>query len=118
MWEQNYVPVAGSLVYSTLVAAIPLVILFYMLGVKRKPSWIAGLSALGAALVLAVAVFGMPVPQAGASMVYGAAFGLFPIGWIVIASLILYRVTLTRANSRSSKTRLARSAKTVVCRLY
>ena len=87
-------PVAGSLLYSTLVAAVPLVILFYMLGVKRKPSWIAGLSALGVALVLAVGIYGMPVPQAGASMVYGAAFGLFPIGWIVIASLILYRVTV------------------------
>ena len=94
MWEQNYVPVAGSLFYSTLVSAVPLVILFYMLGVRRKPSWIAGLSALGVALVLAVAVYRMPVVQAGASIVYGAAFGLFPIGWIVIASLILYRVTL------------------------
>ncbi len=94
MWEQDYVPVAGSLTYSTLVAAVPLVILFYMLGVKRKPSWIAGLSALGVALVLAVGVYGIPAPQAGASIVYGAAFGLFPIGWIVIASLILYRVTV------------------------
>ncbi len=94
MWEQNYLPVADNLGYSTLVAAVPLVILFFMLGVKRKPSWIAGLSALGAALVLAVGIFGMPVAQAGASMVYGAVFGLFPIGWIVIASLILYRVTV------------------------
>ena len=94
MWEQDYMPVAGNLLYSTLVAAVPLVILFYMLGVKRKPSWIAGLSALGVALVLAVGIYGMPAPQAGASMVYGAAFGLFPIGWIVIASLILYRVTV------------------------
>jgi lactate permease len=94
MWEQDYVPVAGNLGYSTLVAAVPLVILFYMLGVRRKPSWIAGLSALGVALVLALGIYGMPAPQAGASMVYGAAFGLFPIGWIVIASLILYRVTL------------------------
>lgn len=94
MWEHNYTPIAGSLGYSTLVAAIPLVILFYMLGVMRKPSWVAGLSALGVAVVLAVGVYGMPVPQAGASMIYGAAFGLFPIGWIVIASLILYRVTL------------------------
>lgn len=94
MWEQDYLPVANNLGYSTVVAAVPLLILFFMLGVKRKPSWMAGLSALGAALVLAVGVFGMPLPQAGASMVYGAAFGLFPIGWIVIASLILYRVTV------------------------
>ena len=94
MWEHDYTPVAGSLGYSTLVAAIPLVVLFYLLGVKRKPSWVAGLSGLGAALILAIGVVGMPIPQAGAAMVYGAAFGLFPIGWIVIASLILYRVTL------------------------
>ena len=65
-----------------------------MLGVIRKPSWIAGLSALGVAVVLAVGIYGMPVPQAGMSMVNGAAFGLFPIGWIVIASLVLYRVTV------------------------
>lgn len=94
MWEQNYLPVAGNLGYSTAIATIPLLLLFYMLGVLRKPSWIAGLTALGAAVVLAVGVFGMPIPQAGASMVYGAAFGMFPIGWIVISSLILYRVTV------------------------
>jgi L-lactate transport len=93
-WQQDYTPIADSLGYSTIAAAIPLVILFYMLGVRRKPGWIAGLTALGAAVVLAVGAYGMPVVQAGASMVYGAAFGLFPIGWIVIASLILYRVTL------------------------
>lgn len=94
MWEQNYLPVAGNLGYSTIVAAIPLLLLFFMLGVKKKPGWISGLTALGAAALLAVGVYGMPVPQAGASMVYGAAIGMFPIGWIVIASLILYRVTV------------------------
>ena len=94
MWEHNYTPVGDSLGLSTLVAAIPLVVLFYLLGVKRKPSWVAGLSGLVVAMILAIGVYSMPVPQAGASMVYGAAFGLFPIGWIVIASLILYRVTL------------------------
>ncbi|MBM42501.1 MAG: lactate permease [Acidobacteria bacterium] len=94
MWQHDYVPVGESLLLSTLVSAIPLVILFYLLGVARKPSWVAGLSALGVSLVLAVGIYGMPAGLAGASMVYGAAFGLFPIGWIVIASLILYRVTL------------------------
>ena len=93
-WQQDYTPIADSLGYSTIAAAIPLLILFYMLGVRRKPGWIAGLTALGAAVVLAVGVYGMPVVPAAAAMVYGAAFGLFPIGWIVIASLILYRVTL------------------------
>jgi lactate permease len=94
VWQQDYYPIAGSLAYSTLVAAIPLLILFYLLGVKRKPSWIAALSALAVAMVLALAVVGMPAPQAFASLVYGAAFGLFPIGWIVFASIMLYRVTV------------------------
>lgn len=94
MWEQNYHPIAGSLAYSALVAAIPLLILFYMLGVKRKPSWMAGLSALGVAFVLAVALVGMPAAQAFASVIYGAAFGLFPIAWIVFASIMLYRITV------------------------
>jgi lactate permease len=94
VWEQNYQPVAGSLAYSTLVVAIPLLILFYLLGVKRKPSWIAALSALAVAVVLALAVAGMPAPRALAALVYGAAFGLFPIGWIVFASILLYRVTI------------------------
>ena len=94
MWEHDYTPIADSLVWSTLISAIPLAVLFYLLGVKRKPSWVAGLGGLGAALVLAIGVYGMPAPQAVAATVHGAAFGLFPIGWIVIASLILYRVTL------------------------
>ena len=79
MWEQNYTPVAESLSASTVVAAIPLVILFVMLGVIRKPSWVAGLSALGVAVVLAVGIYGMPVPQAGMTMVMGAAFGLLSL---------------------------------------
>ncbi len=94
MWEQNYYPIAGSLAYSTLAAAIPLLILFYMLGVKRKPSWMAALFALGVAIVLALAVVGMPPTQALTSVIYGAAFGMFPIAWIVFASIMLYRVTV------------------------
>ncbi len=94
MWEQNYHPVAGNLWYSALVAAVPLVVLFYLLGVKRKPSWMAALSGLAAAWVVALAVFHMPVQQALAATLYGAAFGLFPIGWIVFAAIVLYRVTV------------------------
>ena len=50
MWQQNYEPVGGSLVASALVAAIPIVVLFFMLGVKRRPAWMAALAALGVAL--------------------------------------------------------------------
>ena len=94
MWEQNYEPVAGSLGWSALVAAVPLLVLFYMLGVKRKPSWMAALAALVSAWVVALAVYKMPLQQALASTVYGAAFGLFPIGWIVFSSILLYRLAV------------------------
>jgi lactate permease len=51
MWQQNYEPVGGSLGLSAIVAAIPIIVLFVILGVMRKPAWMAALSALGAAMV-------------------------------------------------------------------
>ena len=49
MWQQNYQFAGGSLGYSALIAATPLLLLFYLLGVRRRPAWVAGLSALGVA---------------------------------------------------------------------
>jgi lactate permease len=94
MWQQNYMPVAGSLGLSALIAAIPIFVLLFLLGVLRKPSWIASLAGLGAAAVVAAGVYGMPVDKLFATITYGAAFGLFPIGWVVFAAILLYRVTL------------------------
>jgi len=94
MWQQNYEPVAGSLGVSAAVAAIPILVLFFMLGVKRTPAWMAATSALGSALVVALFVYGMPVSMALVSTVYGAAFGLFPIAWIVFTSIMLYRLAV------------------------
>src|SRR5438094_951624 len=78
MWNQNYTPIAGSLGLSALVAAIPIFVLLYLLGVKRKPSWIAALAGLAAASLMAVFAYGMPVGKLFSSVVYGAANGLFP----------------------------------------
>ncbi len=94
MWEHNYQPVGGSLGLSAIVAAIPLLVLFYMLGVKRKPSWLAATSALGTAFVVALLGFRMPAQLAITSVAYGVAFGLFPIAWIVFTSILLYRLTV------------------------
>src|SRR6516225_5562887 len=94
MWQHNYEPVAGSLLASALVATIPIVVLFVMLGVLRKPAWMSALSALGSALVVALSVYGMPVQLAVVSTLYGAAYGLFPIAWIVFASIMLYRLAV------------------------
>src|SRR5829696_9718079 len=94
MWQQNYEPVAGSLAWSALVAAIPIAVLFLMLGVWRKPSWMAALTALGVAFVLALGVYGMPAPLALMAALTGAAYGLFPISWIVFSSIVLYRLAV------------------------
>jgi lactate permease len=94
MWQHNYEPLGGSLALSSLVAAVPVLVLFVMLGVKRKPAWMAASTALGSAFVLAIAAYGMPVHLALLSALYGAAFGIFPIAWIVFASILLYRLAV------------------------
>src|SRR5690348_13470217 len=94
MWSQNYSPVGGSLGLSALVAGIPIFTLLFLLGVRRKPAWIAGLSGLAATMFIAVVFYGMPVRNAAAAVSYGAGFGLFPIGWIVFWAVLLYRLTV------------------------
>jgi len=94
MWQHNYHPVGGSLVASSLAAAVPIFVLFLMLGVLRKPAWMSAFAALASALVVALAVYGMPVQLAVISILYGAAYGLFPIAWIVFSSIMLYRLAV------------------------
>src|SRR5262245_58429971 len=94
MWQHNYEPIGGSLAASTAVAAIPIVVLFVMLGVLRKPSWMAALSALASAFVIALLAYGMPAKLALISATYGAAYGLFPIAWVVFASIMMYQLAV------------------------
>jgi L-lactate permease len=94
MWQQNYTPVADSIALSTLVAAIPIFTLLFLLGVKRKPAWMASLAGLAATVLVAAAVYRMPPTMIATSVGYGAAFGLFPIGWVVFTAILLYRVTI------------------------
>ncbi len=94
MWQHNYEPVAGSLGVSALVAAMPILVLFLMLGVLRKPAWMAAVAALGSALLVALVAYRMPPGLALVSTVYGAAYGVFPIAWIVFTSIMLYRLAV------------------------
>ena len=94
MWQQIYTPVGNSLPLSALVAALPIFALLVLLGVMRKPAWMASLAGLGAAAVVAFCVYGMPLGLLAGTVTYGAAFGLFPIGWVVFSAILLYRVTL------------------------
>lgn len=94
MWQQNYIPLFDSVGVSALAAALPIFALLLLIGVLRKPAWVAALAGLGSAVLLAIAVYGMPVRLVASSIAYGAAFGLFPIGWIVFWAVVLYRVTV------------------------
>jgi len=95
MYQQVFDPVSDSLGLSAIFAALPLVALFVLLGgVKTKAHW-AGLAALAVALVVAVAVYSMPVGQAVLSATEGAAFGLFPIMWIVVNAIWVYNMTVS-----------------------
>jgi lactate permease len=94
MYKQVFDPVGDSLGLSSIFAAIPIVVLFVLLGgIKMKAHW-AALISLASAIVVAIAVYGMPVGQALDSAAEGAAFGIFPIMYIVIVALWIYNMTV------------------------
>ncbi|MCW2652458.1 MAG: L-lactate transport [Mycobacterium sp.] len=94
MYKQDLDPIAHSLGWSSLVAAVPLLLLFVMLGVLRITAWVASLVSLAVALAIGIAVYGMPVGQALLAGTEGAAFGFFPILWIVINAIWVYQMTV------------------------
>jgi len=95
VFEQVLDPVGGSLGLSALCAVLPLLTLFILLGALRVKAWIAGLSALAVAIVVSIFFFDMPVGQSFLAATEGAAFGFFPILWIVINAIWVYNLTVT-----------------------
>jgi lactate permease len=93
MYKQVLDPVSHSLAATSLFAIAPLLALFVLLGVLRMKAQWAALLALGVAIVVALAVYSMPVGQAGDAALEGAAFGFFPIMWIVINALWIFNLT-------------------------
>src|SRR5438093_12212141 len=98
MWPQNYTPAGGSLVLSTLIAAIPVFVLLLLLGLWRKPAWIASLAGVAAAAAVAFGAYGVHVGALAGAIGYGAACGLFPIGWGVFTALLLYNIPVETDN--------------------
>jgi lactate permease len=94
MFVQPLEPVADSLALSALVAALPLVTVLVLLGAVRMRAHFAGLVGLAVAFAVAWSGYGMPAGQALSSAAQGAVFGLFPILWIVVNALWVYRMTV------------------------
>jgi lactate permease len=94
MYRPTLDPVANSLGISSIFAALSLLTLFVLIGVVRLRAWLAGLISLLVAILIAVAVYSMPVGQALLAGTEGAAFGLFPIMWIVINAVWIYNMTV------------------------
>ncbi len=94
VYRQVYDPLGNSLALSSIVAVLPLVALFVLLGVLRIRAWVASIIGLAVALIVAVALYSMPVGDAVNSGLLGAAFGFFPIMWIVINAIWIYNLTV------------------------
>ena len=95
MWPQIYDPL-NSATLSTVFAALPVIVLLGSLGVFHVKAHNAALLGLATSLVVAILIFGMPASMAAATATYGAAYGLFPIGWIVLNVIFLYQLTHER----------------------
>jgi lactate permease len=91
-WSQVYDPLSNA-VLSTVLAALPILVLLGSLAVLRFKAHYAALLGLATSLVVAIAIFRMPTSMIVASAAYGAAYGLFPIGWIVLNVIFLYQLT-------------------------
>ncbi|MGA8388536.1 MAG: L-lactate permease, partial [Pseudolabrys sp.] len=95
VWSQVYNPLSNAWL-STLVAAVPIVVLLGALGIFRIKAHMAAIYGLIVSLLVATIIYGMPVRMAGTTAVFGAAFGLMPIGWIILNVIFLYQLTLEK----------------------
>ncbi len=93
-WTQNYTPLHGSLAASALMAGAPVVVLLGLLAFFRVRAHWAALTGLAVVLGVAIFIYHMPPQLAAGAAVYGALYGLLPIGWIVLNVVFLYDVTV------------------------
>ena len=106
-WIQLYDPL-GNAWLSTLAAALPIVLLLVALAVLEWRAHWAALAGLSSALAISIWVYGMPIQAAAATALYGAAYGLLPIGWIILNAVFLYNLTVVSGQFEIVKGSVAR----------
>jgi lactate permease len=94
MFTQPLAPIAGSLALSALLAALPLILLFLLLGVFKVKAWLASLIALAASILVAIVGWGMPTLMAFSATAEGAFYGAFPIMWILLNAIWVYQLSV------------------------
>lgn len=105
-WQMNVDPF-DNIGLSALVAAIPILFLFWALAIKHMKGHFAALGGTSLALLIAIFVYGMPVDLAALATLYGGAFGLFPVCWIVITALFIYNMSVKTGQFEVIKNSLA-----------
>ena len=105
-YTQNYSPLPWS-VLSVLVAALPVIVLFYLLVIKRASPPIAAGGGAIAALLVATALYHMPVQMAGLAFMSGAMFGILPICWVIVCAMFLYNITVITGRFEQIKNSVA-----------
>ena len=93
LWQQNYEP-AGNIWLSSLIAALPILFFFFALIKLKLKGWQAGTITVAIALAVALFFYDMPYDRAFASAVYGFFYGLWPIAWIIIAAVFVYKISV------------------------
>ncbi len=107
MWSQNYDPL-GNWPLSTLLAAVPVLVLLGLLASGKASAWGAALAGLGAAVIMAVGPFQMPVHLAIAAAGHGVVFAFFRIVWLIIAAVFLYDIAVATGQFEIMKASIAR----------
>jgi lactate permease len=114
VWSQVYDPF-NSMLLSTLVAAIPVVVMLGCLAFLHIKAHWAAILGLIAALMVAIFGYGMPAQMAGMAAFNGALFGLLPIGWIVLNIIFLYRLTEESGSFKILQDSIAASRRIAAC---
>ncbi len=108
-WLQNYNPLGNALL-STLAAAVPALVLFYLLAVRRSTAWMASVWGCVAAAVIALTVFRMPAHMVAGALASGLVFGWLRIAWIVVAAIFVYEIAVETGQFEIMKRSIERIA--------